>query len=259
MSLYNSGVKRSVKIPKASELIARQIKHDIVSRVLKEGEFLPPEVKLMEEFGVSRPTIREAYRILESSRLVSVTRGAKGGAVVHRPDPSLISENMLLVLGWEQAKMSDIYSARAVMEPGIARIVAENASKEAPKVLTDILERVRLLIRNTEDYAEVLTEFHTQLVELSGNHMLRYMAAAMHEVSSLHKKLVLTQLIRDKGEAEFFAQAEKGLKSYKKLIDLISKGDADGAEIHWRKHIIQATGLWLAQFDIPIEELYYNK
>ncbi len=258
MSLYNSGSKRSVRIPKASEIIARKIKHDIVTKVLAEGQLLPPEVKLMEEFGVSRPTIREAYRILEADRLVSVTRGAKGGAVVHRPDPQLITEHILLVLGWEQAKVSDFYDARATIEPGMARAVAMNGSKEAPAVLQNILDRARLLIKNTENFAAELTEFHTALVDLAGNHLLKHVAAAMHEVILRHKSLVLTQLRRDQNESEFFAGAEVGLRSQKKLITLIEQGKADEAEAHWRRHILRANKVWLAQFDIPIEDLYHE-
>jgi DNA-binding FadR family transcriptional regulator len=258
MSLYNTGTKRSVRIPKASELIARKIKHDIVTKVLEEGQLLPTEVKLMDEFGVSRPTIREAYRILEADRLVSVTRGAKGGAVVHRPDPQLITEHILLVLGWEQAKVSDFYEARATIEPGMARAVALKASKTAPAVLQDILDRARLQIKNTEDFAEVLTEFHTALVDLGGNHMLKHVAAAMHEVILRHKALVLTQLRRDQNDTDFFVDAEVGLKSYKKLITLIQQKKADEAEAHWRRHIQKANETWLARFDILIVDLYYE-
>ena len=256
MGFYKNSGKRGVKIPKASEIIARRIRNDIVTHVLKEGQLLPPEVKLMEEFGVSRPTIREAYRILESDRLVSVTRGAKGGAVIHSPDPDLIVEQMLMVLGWEGSKISDLYEARAITEPELVKVLTLKGSKEAPDVLREILERIRLLIKNTEDYAEVLTEFHMQLVSLAGNHIMRHMAEVMNRVMAYHKTLVLNRIKREDGESTFYAQAEMGLKSYKKLIDLIEKGEADAAENHWRKHIKNANEIWLNQFDMSIEELY---
>lgn len=258
MALFNAGTLRNVKIPKASEIIARKIKQDIINRVLEEGQLLPPEVKLMEEFGVSRPTIREAYRILESDRLVSVTRGAKGGAVIHRPTPTLITEHLLMVLGWERAYVSDLYNARLIIEPELASIVALKASKEAPKVLREIYERIVVLIDNTEDYAETLTEFHTHLVELAGNHMLIHMAAAIHEVISRHKVMVLSQIKREKSQTEFFEEAKIGLKSINKLIDFIAAGDADGAEDHWRKHIKKANARWLAQSDVLIKDLFHE-
>ena len=59
-------VGQLVRAPKTSELIAAQLRRQIVRRAVKAGEKLPPETRLMEQFGVSRPTIREAFRILET-------------------------------------------------------------------------------------------------------------------------------------------------------------------------------------------------
>ena len=67
---------------KTGELIAAQLRRQIVRGVLKPGQTLPPETQLMEHFGVSRPTLREAFRILEAETLISVRRGSRGGAKV---------------------------------------------------------------------------------------------------------------------------------------------------------------------------------
>jgi len=55
------------------------IRRQITGGELKEGDNLPPEAQIIEEFAVSRPTLREAFRILESEKLISVSRGARGG------------------------------------------------------------------------------------------------------------------------------------------------------------------------------------
>ena len=68
-----------VRVPKVAELVADQIRRRIVRGHLEEGEALLPESELMAEFGVSRPTLREAFRILESESLITVTRGSRGG------------------------------------------------------------------------------------------------------------------------------------------------------------------------------------
>ena len=221
MSVDNISVKPALKTPKAAALIALKIKRDIVTRNLAEGQLLPPELELMQEFGVSRPTIREVYRILEADRLVGISRGANGGAVVHRPDPQLITEHIMLVLGWEQTSVSDFYEARAAIEPEMARAVA--CAGRAPVILQDILDRAYVSITNSNKFAQILTEFHTTLSELAGNQLMKYTAAAMHEVILRHKALVLTQLRRGQKETEFFSHAELGLKSYKKLITLIEQ------------------------------------
>ena len=142
MNLQETG-KHYLKVPKAAEIIAAKIKRRIVNRELREGEFLPPESKLMEEFGVSRPTIREAYRILESQNLVSVTRGARGGAVIHKPDISLITSHTLLALAWEKSTVDDVYQTRLTVEPAVVRRVAEVASHKVVEYLQPILDEAQ--------------------------------------------------------------------------------------------------------------------
>ena len=85
-SLRVSDVASPVKVPKTAELVAAQLRNQIVRGELREGDALPPEAALMAQFGVSRPTLREAFRVLESEALISVRRGARGGAHVHTPD-----------------------------------------------------------------------------------------------------------------------------------------------------------------------------
>ena len=72
-------VAAPVRVPKTAELVASHLRRQIVRGELKEGDALPPESALMEHFGVLRPTLREAFRVLESEALISVRRGARGG------------------------------------------------------------------------------------------------------------------------------------------------------------------------------------
>src|SRR5437879_811212 len=75
----------SVQVPKAAALVASELRRQIVLGERVEGEMLPPEVQLMAELGVSRPTLRQALRILETELLVTVHRGRNGGTKVNRP------------------------------------------------------------------------------------------------------------------------------------------------------------------------------
>ena len=73
-----------MRIPKMAELVAAHLRRQIVRGDLQEGDALPPETVLMEQFGVSRPTLREAFRVLESEALISVRRGARSKPVNDR-------------------------------------------------------------------------------------------------------------------------------------------------------------------------------
>ena len=78
-------MNQPVKVPKAASLVAASLRRRIVLGDLGEGDALPNETELMRFYEVSRPTLREALRILETESLISVKRGARGGARVVRP------------------------------------------------------------------------------------------------------------------------------------------------------------------------------
>jgi len=65
----------ATRAPKTGELVAGHLRRQIVRGELRPGETLPLEAELMEQYGVSRPTLREAFRILESETLISVRSG----------------------------------------------------------------------------------------------------------------------------------------------------------------------------------------
>src|SRR5690606_27941135 len=81
-----------LRVPKAAELVAGRIRSQIVRGELREGDALPTEGELMKEFGVSRPTLREALRVLEAESLISVHRGSRGGARVRVPQSNVAAD-----------------------------------------------------------------------------------------------------------------------------------------------------------------------
>jgi GntR family transcriptional regulator, transcriptional repressor for pyruvate dehydrogenase complex len=75
----------SFRPPKTAELIAEAVRADIRNGVLRAGSRLPGEAVLMETYSVSRPTLREALRMLEHDEVIEIRRGAHGGAAVRSP------------------------------------------------------------------------------------------------------------------------------------------------------------------------------
>src|SRR5829696_8998228 len=123
---YPSGLRiaREVRVPKTAELIAHHLRRQIVRGELRENDALPPETELMEMFGVSRPTLREAFRVLESEALISVRRGARGGAVVHAPNIDSAARYAGLVLEYRGTTLADVYEARNALEPPCVALLA---------------------------------------------------------------------------------------------------------------------------------------
>jgi Bacterial regulatory proteins, gntR family len=93
---------------------------------LADGSVLPKEDELLVEFPISKPSLREAMRILEAEGLLSVRRGKLGGAVVHRPSAANVAYTMGLVLGAHEVSLSDVATALLQVEPILAnhRVIA---------------------------------------------------------------------------------------------------------------------------------------
>ena len=105
--------------------IADEIRAAIVAGDLSEGDSLGHEPDLVQRFGVSRPSLREALRILEAEGLITVVRGVFGGVIVHEPDERLTARTAALVLQARNVPVADVHAARSIIEPAAARLVAE--------------------------------------------------------------------------------------------------------------------------------------
>ena len=78
-------VRRRLSARRTAEIIADELRRQIIEGELADGDLLPRQEVLVEQFNVSLVSLREALRILETEGLLSVRRGNRGGAVVHAP------------------------------------------------------------------------------------------------------------------------------------------------------------------------------
>src|SRR3546814_17210280 len=84
----------------------------------------------MEQFGVSRPTLREAFRILEAESLIGVRRGSRGWAQVLEPDPSIATRHVGLLLQLQGATIKDVYDDRMATAPVCAGLLARSRTTQ---------------------------------------------------------------------------------------------------------------------------------
>ena len=114
-----------IRVPKTAELVAAELRRKIVRGELAEGDALASEAALMAEFAVSRPTLREAFRVLESESLISIRRGARGGARVQLPNGNVAASYAGLVLEYRGTTLQDVYDARTYIEAPCAALLAK--------------------------------------------------------------------------------------------------------------------------------------
>lgn len=222
-----------VRIPKAAEIVSRELRNLIVRGTLKEGDSLEAEGDLMERFGVSRPTLREAIRILESEGLISISRGARGGAVVHSPNIDVAARHISFVLQASGTTLADIYRVHMIVEPAAARIVAENFSATAPTILRRCIEESRAKFDDDFNFGIAAAHFRNELIELAGIPTLTMLMGMLNHIFERYWGTVTATAGQQMDNAP---DKRRGLRSLEKLIEYIAAGDGNGAELHWSKH-----------------------
>lgn len=234
-----------VRVPKAAEIVAGALRREIVRNSDAGGTPLPSEAELMARFGVSRPTLREAIRILESEQLITINRGAKGGAVLHKPSASIVTRYLTLLLQFEGTTVGEIYRVHAFLEPSAARLVAERADASAVQELRACLDEAKQHLDNDSLFGKDTAHFRNKLIELAGIPTLTLLAGVLNEIlenSWASVTAVAGQQVNNK------RAKQRGVKSIETLIALIEAGDAEGAERHWRQHsdtVEQTMRTWL--------------
>jgi GntR family transcriptional repressor for pyruvate dehydrogenase complex len=230
----------AIRSPKTAELVAGTLRRMVVDGQLTDGDFLPNEAELMTHFGVSRPTLREAVRVLESQRLVEVRRGSRTGARVRVPGPEIMARPAGLLLELSGATIADVMVARSGIEPIAARLLAESHTGEQLDELDAMLAVEIPDGWQSGRLAEATGGFHRRMVELSGNATLTIIGGMLHEITVRHTAFAIKEH-RQVTKADY----DKLMRSYRRLMTLLREGDGAGAEAHWRKHLDTARDLLL--------------
>jgi DNA-binding FadR family transcriptional regulator len=251
-----------IRAPKTSELIADQLRRQIVRGAVKPGATLPPESQLMEQFDVSRPTIREAFRILETERLIVVRPGSRGGAQVVAPDLKVAARYFGLLLQLQGATIDDVYEARKIAEPACAGMLAlrrtEQDIVDLAAVVAEIESAIEArdgLVPDPAQWSRLTHRFHELIMQRSGNKTLALQGAVLHDIVATHTELRVSRSFDETESPERFRRA---VRSYKKLLALIEARDADGARRLWGSHMESAAAYLLKDDlrDKPVVDLF---
>jgi DNA-binding FadR family transcriptional regulator len=234
---------RSIQAPKTAELIAARIRRGIACGQLADGDALPSELQLMDDFGVSRPILREAFRILESESLIEVRRGVRGGARVHLPDPAPIARYASLLLQIQGATLADVLDARLAIEPATARMVAERRSPVVLEALRACHEEELRTMSDVRARAAASTRFHNTLVESSGNTTLNLLIGVLNTIIDHHHALIAVRLSREWAGVRG-PYLHLIVEGHGRLLQLIEAGEAQAAEQSWRQHM-QESKAWV--------------
>lgn len=223
----------SLREPKMAARVADQLRRMFIQGEVAEGALLPPEAELMQRFGVSRPTLREAFRVLESESLIEVQRGVRGGARFTRPKRATLARYAGLILEYEDVTLKDVYDARAAIETPMVVALATSRNKGAIAELEAILERE--VGSEGADGVDLRTEFHAAIARLAGNSTLQMVSEMLHHIiEKANRSLQPTEGVRHE------QAGRRASKTHRAVLDLIKAGESDKAAELWNRHLQKA-------------------
>ena len=233
---------RPVRIPKAAELVAAQLRRQIRRSELKEGDALPAESQLMEEFGVSRPTLREAFRVLESEGLLSVRRGVRGGARIHEPNGDASVRYASLVLRHRETTLADVLEARNQLELSLIDLLTSRLSPDDLSQLSEALDRAAEYVDDLEHYQFHYIQFHRLIARLVGNQTLNLLAEIVYQIVYEANRAYVSRFT----DHEFIiGQQRRGQKALQRLVAALSSDTPRQAIELWRAHADEVTDMLL--------------
>jgi GntR family transcriptional repressor for pyruvate dehydrogenase complex len=228
--------------PRLAELVAAELRERITSGALRDGDALPKLEELLEEFQVSKPSLREALRILETEGLITVRRGNVGGATIHAPGHQDAGYMIGLVLESRNVTVEDLARAIRRVEPICAALCAERTDRK--QTVLPELRAIQEEMRQHRDHDIVFSElgrrFHEALVALCGNETMKVIVGALEAVWSACER----EWARHASDTHSFPDAETraaGLRAHERLLELIEQGDSAGAARAAERHLERST------------------
>ncbi len=154
---------------RAHEYVAEQVQRHIALRLIAPGESLPSERELAATFGVGRPTIQHALRLLEADRLVETRRGRRGGTFVSVPsEDSEAMDDLLARVLRQREELEQVLVYRRVIEPRVAREAARARRREDVDAMSRAIDAMAHAYSEA-DYMCHDTEFHLAIARATRN------------------------------------------------------------------------------------------
>lgn len=203
--------------------IADRIRQSIISGELGADERLPGEEQLASQFGVSRPTIREALKRLAAQHLIRSRRGPAGGTFVNRPNEQQLRDSLtgaaIVAVSMGEFDHQQIAEARRELELLCCRLAARNRNVEDLQAMQAEVSIQSDPELSDEEFCSSDVRFHRALVNASGNRMLQLV---MFSVIEALQPVINMAIFR-------FRERRQIVGYHQKIVDALTAGDEAAA------------------------------
>lgn len=233
--------RRRVTSPRIGEIVAAELRRQIVNGELADGDLLPRQEVLVEHFNVSLVSLREALRILQTEGLISVRRGNQGGAVVHAPTKASAAFMLGLVLQSGSVRLDDLGAALHAIEPtcvGLAAGRPDRAKTLIPQ-LRKINQAMDAELADGAAFTKIGRQFHDQIVHGCGNQTMIAVVGTLEALWTGHEQRWAEETAA-RGEYPSLKDRRAVLNAHLRMTDLIEAGDVERARKVATKHLADA-------------------
>jgi DNA-binding FadR family transcriptional regulator len=218
-----------VRVVRASDEVVQQIRARIFDGKLGPGDQLPPEKALARQFGLSRITVRDGLRVLESQGLIEIRVGARGGAFVARPSPQPVSESLANMLRLQRTAIRQLVEARLVVEPQVAALAAQRATARDKRAMAQAIESARAGRAARDPYfIPHSVAFHIALAEAAKNEVLLFTVSSFRTL--FHEALARLLPAND--------MARRAIDDHEQILAAITDRDAERARRLMHVHLL---------------------
>lgn len=180
VSRHNKGIM-PVSVPKASDLLAAQLRELILSGSIPPGGSLPTERELVARSSLSRSSVRDALRVLEVEGLIVTKPGRLGGSTVRLLGRETVARPMELFVKSRDIELQTLLDCRLAVEPFLAARAAENHTPEELDEIRDIHARFLATTNDIAEYKGLNLEWHLAIARASHNELLLALMEAISQ------------------------------------------------------------------------------
>jgi DNA-binding FadR family transcriptional regulator len=232
-----------IHVPKTSDVLADRLRTHILDGSIADGTPLPAERDLVQQTGLSRGSVREALRILQTEGLVTTRPGRLGGSVASRPGDDALARYVGLFVQGRGISLISLLQTREAIGPSLASLAAQNHSEQDLEQLLGATRRVEEAFDDVPLYLSENVNWHCAVAAASRNELLKAFVVA------------ISGLVYKASAIEDFASEDVRsvvIKAHRRIVDAIAQRDAEAASRRMARHLAALTKQMQAFVQEPI-------